>query len=271
MITSKRLNLTSSLSDPVPQLFSSFDILAMINIQILPDSRTDFCRLGTLRYQVVSGTFEKNTPFGNQKMSWCYTNNKISYRVWVLVTCGRPKSAREPLISVWRSPEEFLSWNEVYTTCRTFCIHDSKYRAGDFLHLPMSIAILVLIVLHRPWYWLQILFRLGQLGTTRLTYRFLSVGNPPLPSFEWCFHKKPFISKTKNIMIHYRIIKIHTGYPYWWHEDVQKARGSPWYRYGGARKSFCPETKSRVRVELSYSTIIGIEHVIFYIYQCRLW
>ena len=123
-------------------------------------------------------------------MSRRYVNNNNSYRVPVLVTWGRPKSARESMISVWRSPEEFLSWNEVQTTSSTFLLYYNRYRAGAFLDLSLTIVTISLVVLPRHVQSLQILFSGGHLGTNRLTYRFLSAGNPPLPSYEWYFRKK---------------------------------------------------------------------------------
>ena len=89
---------------------------------------------------------------------------------------------------LWRTYKMFPT---VYNSLWVLCI-------GVFLHLPLSILI---ISFHRPWLPLQILFRLGQLRPTGLTYRFLSVGNPPLQSYEWYFRKKHWISDPKNIMM----------------------------------------------------------------------
>ena len=93
------------------------------------------------------------------------------------------------MISVQRSPEEFLSWNEVQTTWSTFLLYYNRYRAGAFVNLPLSIVTVSLIVLPRHIHSLQILFRQGQLRPTGLPYRFLSVGNPPLPSYRIIFYQ----------------------------------------------------------------------------------
>ena len=146
-----------------------------------------FLSVGNPPLQSYQCCFQKNTSFRNRKMSWCCANNNNSYRVSVLVTWGRPKSARESMISVWRIPEEFLSWNEVYTTYPTFLLYYSRYRAGAFVDLSLSIWMVSLVVLHRHALSLQILFRKGPIHPTGLTYRFLSVRNTYWQSYETCF------------------------------------------------------------------------------------